>query len=59
MTLSSRGPPPELVATDCSREAITIPPTPAMKPPIMKTAIFTRSTLMPARRAASGLPPTA
>ena len=35
------------------------PPTPAMNPPIMNTAIRTRSTLIPARRAASALPPTA
>ena len=36
-----------------------IPPTPAMNPAIMNTTIRTRSTLMPARRAASALPPTA
>ncbi len=36
-----------------------IPPTPAMKPLIMKTAMRTRSTVMPARREASALPPTA
>ena len=36
-----------------------IPPTPAMKAEIMNTAIRIRSTSMPARRAASGFPPTA
>ena len=36
-----------------------IPPTQAMKLAIMKTAMRTRSTLIPARRAASGFPPTA
>ena len=55
MTFSSRSPPPELVATDRSRDASMIPPTPAMNPLIMNTAIRTRSTLMPARRAASGV----
>ena len=32
---------------------------PAMTPEIMKTMMRTRATLMPARRAASALPPTA
>ena len=59
MTLSSRLPPPVPVDTERAREARMIPPTPAMNPLIMNTAIRTRSTLMPARRAASALPPTA
>ena len=59
MTSRRRFPPPVLVATERSREASMIPPTPAMKLPIMKTAMRTRSTSMPARRAASALPPTA
>ena len=36
-----------------------IPPAPAMKPEIMKTLTRIRLTAMPARRAASGLPPMA
>jgi hypothetical protein len=36
-----------------------IPPTPAMSPLIMNTAMRTRSTLIAARRAASALPPVA
>ena len=36
-----------------------MPPTPAMTAEIMKTMIRMRGTLMPARRAASALPPTA
>ena len=59
MTLSSRLPPPVSVDTERMREVRMIPPAPAMKPMIMKTAMRMRSTLMPARRAASGLPPTA
>ena len=59
MTSRSRFPPPVLVATERSREASMIPPAPAMKLPIMNTAIRTRSTAIPARRDASALPPTA
>ena len=59
ITLSSRLPPPVLVATERRRDARMTPPMPAMKPLIMKTAIRMPSTLMPARRAASGFPPTA
>ena len=59
ITSRRRLPPPVFVATDRRRDASMIPPAPAMKPLIMKTAIRTRSTSMPARRAASALPPTA
>ena len=52
-------PPPALRSTLFRRAASTIPPRPAMKPEIMKTMIRIRLTLMPARRAASALPPTA
>ena len=52
-------PPPVPGSTERSREARMIPPTPAMKPEIMNTWIRIRSMLMPARRAASGFPPTA
>jgi hypothetical protein len=51
--------PPAFRSTLCRREASTIPPSPAMKPEIMKTMIRIRGTLIPARRAASALPPTA
>ncbi len=56
---SSSVPPPWSGATELRRPARTMPPTPAMKPEIMKTMIRIRATLMPARRAASALPPTA
>ena len=59
MTFRSRSPPPVFVATERSLDASMIPPAPAMKLPIMKTVMRTRSTSMPARRAASALPPTA
>ena len=36
-----------------------MPPTAAMNEQITKTEMRTRSTVMPARRAASSLPPTA
>ncbi len=52
-------PPPAFRSTLWRREARTMPPSPAMKPEIMKTRIRIRVTLMPARRAASALPPTA
>ena len=56
---SSAWPPPVFVSTDRRREASTMPPTTAMNEQSAKQAIFTRSTSMPARRAASALPPTA
>ena len=56
---SSAWPPPVFVSTDRRREASTMPPSTAMNEQNAKQAIFTRSTLMPARRAASALPPTA
>ncbi len=56
---SSSVPPPTCRFTDWSRAARTIPPTPAMIPEIMKTRMRMRGTLMPERRAASALPPTA
>ena len=52
-------PPPEFVSTERRREARTMPPSAAIIEQIAKHAIFTLSTLMPARRAASALPPTA
>ena len=52
-------PPPVDVSTDDSREASTMPPNAAIVEEIMNTMITTRETLMPARRAASTLPPTA
>ena len=53
------GPLPALSWTELRRAAKTIPPSAAIVPEIMKTMIRIRATLMPARRAASGLPPTA
>ena len=52
-------PPPWSGATERTFAASTMPPTPAISPEIMKTRIRIRATLMPARRAASALPPTA
>jgi hypothetical protein len=52
-------PPPAFVSTERSREASTMPPTTAISEQIAKQMILIRSTLMPARRAASALPPTA
>ena len=52
-------PPPAFRSTLLRRAASTTPPSPAIAPEIMKTMILTRATLMPARRAASALPPTA
>jgi hypothetical protein len=52
-------PPPAPVSTERSREARMMPPRAAMAEQIANTAILMRSTLTPARRAASVLPPTA
>ena len=51
--------PPEFWLTASSREAAMMPPIAAIVPAIAKTAIRTPLTRMPARRAASALPPTA
>ena len=56
---SSSSLPPEFWLTASSREAAITPPIAAIVPAIPKTAIRTPSTRMPARRAASALPPTA
>ena len=56
---SSAWPPPVFVSTERRREASTMPPITAITETMAKHAIFTRSTLMPARRAPSWLPPTA
>jgi hypothetical protein len=56
---SSSEPPPEFVSTERRREARMIPPTAAIIEQMAKHAILMLSTLMPARRAASALPPTA
>ena len=56
---SSAWPPPVLVSTERSREARMMPPSTAINEQNAKHRILTRSTLMPARRAASALPPTA
>ena len=52
-------PPPAVRSTEFRREAKMIPPTAAIAPEIMKTKIRISFTLIPARRAASALPPTA
>ena len=52
-------PPPAFRSTLFRRGASTMPPSPDMQPEIMKTRIRIRATLIPARRAASALPPTA
>ena len=57
--LRSRSPPPEDWLTANSREAAMMPPTAASPEHIMKTISRTRLSEMPARRAASALPPTA
>ena len=59
MESSSRLPPPAAVSTERRREARMMPPMPARALEIMKTVILMPVTLMPARRAASSLPPTA
>ena len=56
---SSNSLPPEFWLTAKSREAAITPPTAAIAPAIAKTATRTPLTRMPARRAASSLPPTA
>ena len=57
---SSRSvPPPALRSTEFRRAARMTPPSPAMPEQIMKTITLTMRVLMPARRAASSLPPTA
>ena len=50
---SSAWPPPVFVSTERSREARMIPPSTASSEQSAKHAILTRSTSMPARRAAS------
>ena len=56
---SSAWPPPVFVSTERRREARMMPPSTAIIDTIAKHAMRTLSTLMPARRAASALPPTA
>ena len=51
--------PPVCGDTELSRETNMTPPTAASVDPMMKQAILIPPTLMPARRAASALPPTA
>src|SRR5438552_581892 len=52
-------PPPAFRSTEVRRAAKTTPPSAAIALEIMKTRIRIRLTAMPARRAASALPPTA
>src|SRR4051812_50153326 len=52
-------PPPEFVSIERRREASTMPPSAAIIEQIAKHAIFTLSTLMPARRGGSGVAPAA
>ena len=59
MALSSTSPLPEAWLTANSREACITPPTAASVEASAKTEMRTRLTSMPARRAASALPPTA
>ena len=59
IAISSRSLPPEDWFTAISREAARTPPAAASVEPSMKTMMRTWSILMPARRAASALPPTA
>src|SRR3954452_15672555 len=56
---STSVPPSMLVDTDRSREAYTSPAIPAVNDDRAKAAVRTSGRLMPARRAASGLPPMA
>jgi hypothetical protein len=56
---SSVFPLPESGATDPSRDAATMPLIAARLDPMTNTATLILVTLMPARRAASALPPTA
>ena len=50
---------PALRSTELRREAKMTPPRPAIAPEMPKTHQRITRTLMPARRAASALPPTA
>ena len=52
-------PPPEPGSTDASRDAAAMPLTAAIAEDSANTRIRIRATLMPARRDASALPPTA
>src|SRR5215217_2201716 len=56
---SRKSPAPEDWFTASRRDAAMMPPMAAMVEATMKTITRTRVTLMPARRAASALPPTA
>ena len=56
---SSRSLPPEDWLTASRRDAAMMPPIAAMVEAIANTMMRTRVTVMPARRAASALPPTA
>jgi hypothetical protein len=56
---SSSSLPPEFWLTARRREAAMMPPIAAIVPAIAKTATRIPLTLIPARRAASALPPTA
>jgi hypothetical protein len=51
--------PPALGSTELARDAAMIPPTAAMVEQIMNTEVRMLAVLMPARRAASVLPPVA
>ena len=51
--------PPVVGETELSREAKRMPATAAMVEQMMKQVIRTQGTLIPERRAASALPPTA
>ena len=55
----SRFPGGNVSATEFTCAAKMIPPIAGIAPEIMNTRILIRGTLMPARRAASVLPPTA
>ena len=59
MASSSRSLAPELWLTASRREAARMPPIADIEPAMANTATRTRLTRMPARRAASSLPPTA
>ena len=59
IALSNTSPPPADWLTASRRDAARTPPRAAKNDAIVNTAIRTRSTLIPARRAASALPPTA
>ena len=59
IAFNSRLPGGKVSATEFTCAAKMMPPIPAVAPEIMKTRMRMRGTLMPARRAASALPPTA